>query len=219
MNARPDLPALRVEVAQRVSDVAAAEWNALTDGAHPFMRHEFLAALEDTGCIGAGTGWDPCLVTLRDAESRDELAAHLDVATRLTAVSQLTRGVAHEIKNPLNAIRLHLEVLRTRLEEDAPELNVIAQEIYTGSVLALQGTTMAGEIWSAQTRLDGQTGQACDNRSISLIRIGETSMACASLQADTPSGFRNSSARNAPGCRGGALLMIIDDFDIIRSVL
>ena len=57
MNARPDLPALRVEVAQRVSDVAAAEWNALTDGAHPFMRHEFLAALEDTGCIGAGTGW------------------------------------------------------------------------------------------------------------------------------------------------------------------
>lgn len=67
MNARPDLPALRVEVAQRVSDVAAAEWNALTDGAHPFMRHEFLAALEDTGCIGAGTGWDPCLVTLRDA--------------------------------------------------------------------------------------------------------------------------------------------------------
>jgi PAS domain S-box-containing protein len=69
------------------------------------------------------------LVTLRDTESRDELAAHLDVASRLTAVSQLTRGVAHEIKNPLNAIRLHLEVLRARLEEEAPELNVITQEI------------------------------------------------------------------------------------------
>ena len=52
--------------------------------------------------------------------------------------------------------------------------NVIAQEIYTGSVLALQGTTMAGEIWSAQSKLDAATGQACDNRNISLIRIGAT---------------------------------------------
>ena len=69
------------------------------------------------------------LVTLKDAESRGELAAHLDLASRLTAVGQLTRGVAHEIKNPLNAIRLHLELLRNRLDEDTPELMVIAQEI------------------------------------------------------------------------------------------
>jgi signal transduction histidine kinase len=69
------------------------------------------------------------LITLRDADSRGELAAQLDVASRLAALSQLTRGVAHEIKNPLNAMRLHLEVLRSRLEEDPPELSVIAGEI------------------------------------------------------------------------------------------
>lgn len=69
------------------------------------------------------------LVTLRDAESRDEVAARLDLANRLAALSHLTHGVAHEIKNPLNAITLHLEVLRSRLEEDHPELNVIRREI------------------------------------------------------------------------------------------
>ncbi len=69
------------------------------------------------------------LVTLRDAETRGELAAQLDMASRLTALSQLTRGVAHEIKNPLNAITLHLEILRTRLNGEAPEVGVISREI------------------------------------------------------------------------------------------
>jgi signal transduction histidine kinase len=69
------------------------------------------------------------LVTLRDAETRGELEAQLDMAGRLTALSQLTRGVAHEIKNPLNAITLHLEVLRSRLEEEMPEVSIISREI------------------------------------------------------------------------------------------
>lgn len=69
------------------------------------------------------------LVTLRDADSRGELAAQLDVASRLAALSQVSRGVAHEIKNPLNAMRLHLEVLRSRLPDEPPELSVIAGEI------------------------------------------------------------------------------------------
>ncbi len=69
------------------------------------------------------------LVTLRDAETRGEVAAQLDLAHRLSALSQLTHGLAHEIKNPLNAITLHLEMLRSRLEEDLPELDVIRREI------------------------------------------------------------------------------------------
>ncbi len=76
------------------------------------------------GGPGVGT-----LVTLRDAQTRGELAAQLDIASRLTALSQLTGGVAHEIKNPLNAIRLHLEMLRSRLAEDLPEVDVISREI------------------------------------------------------------------------------------------
>jgi signal transduction histidine kinase len=70
------------------------------------------------------------LVTLRDAETRDQIEEQLGIADRLSALSQLTRGVAHEIKNPLNAITVHLEVLKQRVGSDeAPELNVIGGEI------------------------------------------------------------------------------------------
>lgn len=43
------------------------EWNALAGTHIPFLRHEFLAALEHTGCIGARTGWEPRYFTLQDA--------------------------------------------------------------------------------------------------------------------------------------------------------
>ncbi len=69
------------------------------------------------------------LIKLRDVESRRQLERQLDVASRLAAISRLTGGVAHEIKNPLNAIALHLEVLRGKLDAEQPELEVIAGEI------------------------------------------------------------------------------------------
>jgi len=72
------------------------------------------------------------LVTMRDAEPRRQIESHLEVATRLAAISRLTGGVAHEIKNPLNAIALHLEVLRSKLDDESggnAEIDVIAREI------------------------------------------------------------------------------------------
>ena len=61
------MPAERIEFCSSVDQLDAREWNALAGGAHPFARHEFLAALEHTGCVGAGTGWQPHYLGLRDA--------------------------------------------------------------------------------------------------------------------------------------------------------
>ena len=69
------------------------------------------------------------LVRLRDVESRRQLERQLDVSSRLAAISRLMGGVAHEIKNPLNAIALHVEVLRSKLDSEQPEVDVIAREI------------------------------------------------------------------------------------------
>ena len=73
------------------------------------------------------------LVTLRDAETRREIQSQLDVSARLAAISRLTGGVAHEIKNPLQAITVHLELLRAKLAAEsgiaAPEIETIAREI------------------------------------------------------------------------------------------
>ena len=57
---------MRSKVHSSIDDIDPREWNALGGAGCPFLRHEFLAALEHTGCVGAGTGWEPCLVTLRD---------------------------------------------------------------------------------------------------------------------------------------------------------
>src|SRR5258708_620169 len=45
----------------------------------------------------------------------EQIATELDVATRLAAIGKITGGVAHEIKNPLNAIVLRLDLLRETL--------------------------------------------------------------------------------------------------------
>ena len=73
------------------------------------------------------------LVTLREADPRRQIESELDIATRLAAISRLTSGAAHEIKNPLNSIALHLEVLKAKLDSTAPdaisEIEVISREI------------------------------------------------------------------------------------------
>jgi len=55
-----------------VDGLDARQWNALGGTDVPFLRHEFLAALEHTDCVGAPTGWQPHYVTLSD---RSGLAA------------------------------------------------------------------------------------------------------------------------------------------------
>jgi uncharacterized protein len=53
-------------VAQAPADIDASAWNALLalSGGSPFMRHEYLAALHDSGSAVRATGWTPQFVTL-----------------------------------------------------------------------------------------------------------------------------------------------------------
>lgn len=55
------------------------------------------------------------LLTLRDTESALQLEQELEVARRLAAIGRLTAGVGHEVKNPINAMVVHLELLRSKL--------------------------------------------------------------------------------------------------------
>jgi predicted N-acyltransferase len=57
---------MRSRLHTSIDELDPRQWNALGGDRNPFLRHEFLAALEHTGCIGAGTGWEPAYVTLRD---------------------------------------------------------------------------------------------------------------------------------------------------------
>ncbi len=52
-------PALRVQSLAAIDEVAATRWNALVGDDYPFLRHEFLAALEASGAVSTATGWTP----------------------------------------------------------------------------------------------------------------------------------------------------------------
>lgn len=50
---------MKTQIISTLEDVAASDWNALSDPRNPFTRHEFLVALERHGCVGEKHGWYP----------------------------------------------------------------------------------------------------------------------------------------------------------------
>jgi signal transduction histidine kinase len=74
------------------------------------------------------------LVTLHDVESVREIESELELSRRMAAIGRLTSGVGHEVKNPINAIVVHLELLKTKLGDASPSavrhLDVIDAEIH-----------------------------------------------------------------------------------------
>ena len=60
---------MRIQVHESLYDISAGEWNALA-GDHPFLRHEFLAALEHSGSACPATGWQPLFLSCRDTDGK-----------------------------------------------------------------------------------------------------------------------------------------------------
>lgn len=60
-------PGLTGRIAAAVGEIPAAEWDRLAGAANPFVSHAFLTALEDSGSVGPGTGWQPAPILLEDA--------------------------------------------------------------------------------------------------------------------------------------------------------
>ncbi|MXO97085.1 GNAT family N-acetyltransferase [Erythrobacter aquimaris] len=69
---------LAARVAGSVGSIDKDAWNALA-GDNPFMRHEFLTALEDSGSVGAGTGWQsaPLIISSDNGQPLAALPAYL----------------------------------------------------------------------------------------------------------------------------------------------
>ncbi len=74
------------------------------------------------------------LLTMRDAESARRIEDEIELSRRISASGRVTRGVAHEVKNPINAIVLHLQLLRNKLQQIDPDTNrhvdIIDSEIH-----------------------------------------------------------------------------------------
>jgi PAS domain S-box-containing protein len=97
----------------------------LDHGRRVQLSLDFIA--ESGASIGA-------LLTVRDAESVRKIENEIELSRRLSAIGRLTSGVAHEVKNPINAIVIHLAILRERILQLDPEsqrhMDIINTEIH-----------------------------------------------------------------------------------------
>lgn len=57
---------MKIRALTSIDEVPAPEWNALAGTDCPFLRHEFLAALEHCGCATPATGWSPAHHVIED---------------------------------------------------------------------------------------------------------------------------------------------------------
>jgi signal transduction histidine kinase len=107
----------------------------LLPGDHPYRRivEETLAAQASRGPVQAGddgllmthavAGKEGSLVGIllvaRNLAYLSQMQSTIAYSRKLVALGRLTAGIAHEVKNPLNAMMIHLELLRTKIRSRA----------------------------------------------------------------------------------------------------
>ncbi len=128
------------------------------------------------------------LVTLRDVESLERIGNQLHVSERLAALGRVTAGVAHEVKNPLNSMRLWLEVLKANMPTD-PEpqqaVRMLDSEIdrLDRAVKTFLNFTKPVELKLEETDLRGQLEEVLDAARPSIVNAG------LKLHVDMPAEF------------------------------
>lgn len=51
---------------ESINHIESTQWNAIAGTDYPFLRHEFLCALEDSGSVCAARGWQPWHLVIED---------------------------------------------------------------------------------------------------------------------------------------------------------
>ena len=64
---------MQLVVHTSITEIDAAQWNAMLKSNNPFVRHEFLLGLEITGCVTPDTGWQPSHLAVYQDEEQTKL--------------------------------------------------------------------------------------------------------------------------------------------------
>ena len=60
---------IAIKLHQSISDIAPSDWAACAASDNPFISHEFLKLLEDSGSLGQRTGWFPQHMVMKQANT------------------------------------------------------------------------------------------------------------------------------------------------------
>ena len=125
------------------------------------------------------------LVTLRDLESLERISRQLQVSERLAALGRVTAGVAHEVKNPLNSMRLWLENLKESLPagDDMPR-QAVRRAGQRNRPAGFGGETLSGFHASTGNASGGDTARGI--AATKLPDIARPQMDRSGVQLETP---------------------------------
>ncbi|HFC93203.1 MAG TPA: N-acetyltransferase [Leucothrix mucor] len=63
---------LIVKFHSQIKDIPQEQWNALVKDNHPFIKHQFLYAMEKHHCVGSKFGWIPCHMAVYQGYDEDK---------------------------------------------------------------------------------------------------------------------------------------------------
>ncbi|MBV9210600.1 MAG: PAS domain-containing protein [Acidobacteria bacterium] len=150
------------------------------------------------------------LVLLHDRETVAKLESQLDYSQRLVDFARITSGIAHEVKNPLNAIVIHLELLRSKLERYTPASDEVRPQldILTSELQRLERVV--------QTFLDFTKPPRIQMRPLDINQILEETLALAAPEAETRgASIHRAFAADLPRIAGDADMLKQAFFNII----
>ncbi len=153
-----------IETLSSIDDMPCAEWNRLSGTAYPFLRHEFLAALERHDCLGETLGWLPRHLLLRDSAGKAVAAAPCYLkfnsygefvfdwswadAYRRNGLDYYPKLVVASPYTPANGPRI--------LSEDTPHRSQYARALIQGSVDIAQRLGVSSLHWLFHTEEEAQ---------------------------------------------------------------
>jgi len=75
----------QINIHSEIKQISAQEWNDLVNDNNPFLRHEFLLALENNGCVSDQFGWRPCHIAIRN---NDTLVAAMPLYSKINSYGE-----------------------------------------------------------------------------------------------------------------------------------
>ncbi len=79
---------IQIHIHSEISQIDADQWNSFVTDNNPFMRHEFLSALETHKCASPEFGWHPCHIGIYEDEEQNTLIAAMPLYAKTNSYGE-----------------------------------------------------------------------------------------------------------------------------------
>jgi len=163
---------IAVSVAMLLAQVVLRPIHVITSGLTRLGRGELgePLGLRDEEFRDLGDVFDQVTAQLQSAVGGGPKRAQLaDLTRRVASLGRLTAGVAHEVKNPLNAMTIHLELLKQKLASPDPQSAVRHAEVIGAEIRRLDDVVQGflkfvrpEDVTLAPVKVRGLVSSVCD---------------------------------------------------------